>query len=154
MVATRSSDNDVTVELDVGDLVHLTLEDGRRNLFWKKEYFPHASWAMEKQESCQRPANPDATLINTGISLATAIAPDPTGAPGPFSIAIACPAAGTFTVSGTSELARSVVLEWTTSLASPIRWAPLQSNTVPAGPFSFTTAQATHAGAFFRFRSQ
>ena len=75
------ADNDVTVKLDMGDLVKLTLEDGRRNLFWGKGCFPHASWAIEqKPEICQRPAQPDTSLINTGVSLSTAIAPITWGA--------------------------------------------------------------------------
>ncbi|MHC1766338.1 MAG: hypothetical protein AB9869_18905 [Verrucomicrobiia bacterium] len=148
------ADNDVTVKLDVGDLVQLTVEDGRRNLFWKKVCFPNASWAMEKNEDCQRPGNPDATLINTGVSLSTSIAPDPTGPPAPLSIGIARPVAGALTVSGTTELPRSVVLQRAARLAPPITWEPLRTNTVPAGPFSFTIQEATDPAAFFRVRAQ
>jgi hypothetical protein len=148
------ADNDVTVELDWGDLVQLTVEDGRRNLFWKKVCFPNASWAMEKNETCQRTAEPDATLINTGVSLSTAIAPDPTGPPAPLLIRIARPAAGALTVNGTTELPRSLVLQRAARLAPPITWEPLRTNTVPPGPFSFTLPEATDAAAFFRVRAQ
>jgi hypothetical protein len=148
------ADNDVTVKLDVGDLVQLTVEDGRRNLFWKKERFPNASWAMEKNETCQRPADPDPTLINTGVSLSTGIAPDPTGPPAPLSIVIARPAAGALTVSGTTERPLSLLLQRTARLAPPITWEPLCTNTVPAGPFSFTLPESTDPAAFFRVRTE
>lgn len=146
------ADNDVTVKLDVGDLVQLTLEDGRRNLFWKKECFPLASWALEKKETCQRPANPDATLINTGVSLSTSIAPDPAGPATPLSIEIARPVPGALIVSGTAQAACGLVLERTASLASPIAWTPLCTNNVLAGPFIFTISEAANAAAFFRLR--
>ena len=138
----------------MGDLVQLTLEDGRRNLFWEKECLPHASWAMEKPEACQRPADPDASLMNTGLSLSTGIAPDPTGPPAPLSIGIARPVASALTVRGTAQSARNLVLERATSLASPITWKPLCTNSILAGPFSLTIPEATNAAAFFRVRSQ
>ena len=148
------ADNDVTVKLDVGDLVQLTLEDGRRNLFWKKEYFPNASWAMEKTEACQRPGDPDSTLINTGVSLSTTITPDNIGAPAALSISIARPGLGSMTVSGNTELARTLVLERTTRLTPPIGWEPVFSNSVPAGPFSFNVTEVSNDAAFFRVHSQ
>lgn len=149
------ADNDLTVKLDAGDLVKMTLENGRRILFLGKDHYPLDPWAHEyKPIACQVPGNSDGSLLNTGVSLSTAIAPDPTGAPGPFSIVIAGPVAGTFTVSGTTELARSLILERAASLASPITWKPLRTNSVLAGPFSFTISEATETAAFFRLRGQ
>lgn len=133
----------------------MTLEDGRRNLFWAKEDEKLAEWAVEKVSiACQLPGNPDATLINTGVKLSSAIPPDPTGDAGPFPIMIVRPAAGPVTISGTAEMPLSLVLESAGSLASPITWQPLQSNSVPAGPFSFTISGATNVAGFFRIRSQ
>lgn len=149
------ADNDLTVKLDVGDLLKMTLENGRRNLFLGKDHYPLDTWAYEYTPiACQLPGNSDASLINTGISLSTTIAPDPIGAPGRFPIAIARPDAGTLAISGTTESARSLVLERAACLASPIQWEPMRTNTVPAGPFSFTIPEATDAACFFRVRTQ
>lgn len=149
------ADNDLTVKLDAGDLLNMTLESGRRNLFLGKDHFPLDTWAYEyKPTACQLPGNSDASLINTGVSLSTAIAPDPTGPPGTFSIAIARPDAGTFAISGTTESACNLVLERAASLASPLIWNPLRTNSVPAGRFSFTIPEGIDSAAFFRLRSQ
>lgn len=149
------ADNTLHLLTDTGEELSMTLEDGRRNLFWGKEPQPLGSWALEQTPiACQLSGNPDPSLINTGVSLPTAIPPDLTGEAGPVSIMIAGLAPGAVTVSGVTEFARSLVLEAATSLAPPVHWQPLQSNSVPAGPFSFTIAKGASTVAFFRVRSQ
>lgn len=149
------ADNGLTLQLDAGDLVKMTLENGRRSLFWGKEYYPLVLWATEQKPiACQVPGNSDASLMNTGLSLSTGIAADPVGAPGPLTLAIAVAEFGSIALSGTTELARSLVLESAVSLAPPIRWETLRTNSVPAGPFSFTISWATNTAAFFRVRGR
>jgi hypothetical protein len=71
------ADNVVALETDLGEHAELTLENGRRNLFWGKDYQVLSEWAAERQpEPCQLPATPNPTLMNTGVSLATSIEPD------------------------------------------------------------------------------
>jgi hypothetical protein len=73
------ADNALFLQSDAGELAEMTLEDGRRHLFWGKDYQILLEWATEQQPiPCEPPANPDPTLMNTGISLSTAIEPDPT----------------------------------------------------------------------------
>jgi hypothetical protein len=149
------ADNDVALILDVGDLEKLTLEDGRRSLFWGKEYYPNMAWVIEQKPLlCQMPGNSDASLLNTGLSLSTGIAPDPIGGQHPLTLTISGPGpvAGAFSVTGATETAASLVLERSASLAPPIVWEALRTNTVPAGPFSFPISETTKAAAFFRVR--
>lgn len=149
------ADNNLTVKFDEGDLLNMTLEDGRRNLFRGKDHYPLDTWAYEyKPIACQLPVDANASLMNTGVSLATTITPDPTGTLEPFPISIAAPVNGTLTVSGTTGSDCSLVLERALSLASPAAWQPLCTNSVPAGDFSFTIPEVTGAAAFFRVRSQ
>jgi hypothetical protein len=76
----RYADNGVFIETDRGEQLAMTLEDGRRHLFWDKDYMILSEWAAEqKPVPCQLPADPDPSLMNTGISLATTIAPDEIG---------------------------------------------------------------------------
>jgi hypothetical protein len=73
------ADNALFVETDSGELVELTLENGRRHLFWNKDYQILLEWATEQQPiPCQLPSNADPKLVNTGIALSTAIEPDVT----------------------------------------------------------------------------
>ncbi|HYG35820.1 MAG TPA: hypothetical protein VEC99_13600, partial [Clostridia bacterium] len=149
------ADNTLSLVTDLGEKLDMTLEDGRRNLFWGKEDQALGEWALEQVPiACQLPGNSDASLINTGVSLSTAIPPDPTGDAGPITLMIARPVAGSITISGTTELDLSLVLERAESLAPPISWQPWQSNSVPAGPFSFTISAATNTAAFFRVHCQ
>lgn len=149
------ADNNVTVKLDVGDVVPMTLENGRRVLFSQKTTYPLDAWAAEHEPiACQVPGNADASLINTGVSLTTAIAPDPVGAAAPFAITIARPAGGTLTLGGTIDSARTLVLECAGSLTAPCRWNPMNTNCVPAGAFSFTIPEATESATFFRVRAE
>jgi hypothetical protein len=72
------ADNAVFIETDAGERIATTLEDGRRMLFWNKDYQILSEWAAEqKPVPCQAPADADRSLMNTGVSLATNIAPDP-----------------------------------------------------------------------------
>jgi hypothetical protein len=74
------ADNGLFIESDSGERIEMTLEDGRRTLFWNKDYQLLSEWAAEqKPVPCQPPARPDASLMNTGVSLATNIAPDEIG---------------------------------------------------------------------------
>lgn len=58
---------------------------------------------------------------------------------------------GAFSISGNTEVSGSLVTEKTTSLAPPpVSWTPIQTNVVPAGPFSFTIPFVTNICAFFR----
>jgi hypothetical protein len=70
------ADNRVLLQTDAGEQAELTLEDGRRNLFWAKDYQILSEWASEHQaEPCQ-PAEPaDPSLVNTGLSLTSSVPP-------------------------------------------------------------------------------
>ena len=71
------ADNALFIETDLGEQTEMTLEDGRRNLFWNKDFQILSEWAAERKPiPCQPPANPDASLMNTGVSLSTNIKPD------------------------------------------------------------------------------
>ena len=75
------ADNGVFIETDSGERIAATLEDGRRTLFWNKDYQILSEWASEqKPVPCQAPARPDSSLMNTGIALSTNIPPDDVGA--------------------------------------------------------------------------
>lgn len=71
------ADNGLFIESDSGEKIAMTLEDGRRTLFWNKDYQILSEWAAEqKPVPCQSPARPDPSLMNTGVSLSTNAAPD------------------------------------------------------------------------------
>lgn len=149
------ADNSLFIETDLGEQTEMTLEDGRRHLFWGKDYQIQSEWASEqKPVPCEFPPNPDASLINTGVSLATNIKPDEIGEARPISITLRGPVAGNFTISGTNAVAGSVVIEATSSLNPPITWQPVQTNTAPAGPFNFLVPQGPGRSAYFRLRAQ
>jgi hypothetical protein len=70
------ADNALFIETDLGEQIEMTLEDGRRHLFLAKDFQILSEWAAEqKPVPCQRPVSPDPRLMNTGVSLSTAIAP-------------------------------------------------------------------------------
>ena len=74
----RYADNNVFITTDLGEQMAMTLEDGRRNLFWNKDYQILSEWASERKPvPCQASAKPDLRLMNNGISLSTGIPPDP-----------------------------------------------------------------------------
>jgi hypothetical protein len=70
----------LVIESDLGERTEMTLEDGRRHLFGDKDAQLLSEWAAEQKTiPCQPPANADTSLINTGISLSSAIKPDEIG---------------------------------------------------------------------------
>ena len=74
------ADNALFIETDLGEQTEMTLEDGRRYLFWNKDFQTLSEWAAERKPiPCQAPASPDASLMNTGVSLSTNIKPDDIG---------------------------------------------------------------------------
>jgi hypothetical protein len=73
------ADNALFIETDPGEQAEMTLEDGRRNLFWTKDFQVLSDWAAEQQPvPCESPADTDASLMNSPLSLSTTIEPDPT----------------------------------------------------------------------------
>lgn len=147
------ADNTVFLETDLGEALEMTLEDGRRHLFWGKDYMILSEWAAEqKPVLCELPGAPDASLINTGVTLATNIEPDEVGDTPALRLRLTGPSSGTFTLSGTTEAATRLVTEGTPSLVAPVVWRPLQTNNVPGGPFSFAVPQGPDAAAYFRVR--
>jgi hypothetical protein len=74
------ADNALFVETDTGEQIEMTLEDGRRTLFWAKDSQLLSDWAAEQRPTpCTDPTNPDPSLMNTGISLRSSLAPDAIG---------------------------------------------------------------------------
>jgi hypothetical protein len=71
------ADNALVLESDVGERANMTLEDGRRCLFWNKDPQLLSEWAAEwKPIPCRPPTSSDSSLLNTGVSLTTRIKPD------------------------------------------------------------------------------
>lgn len=53
--------------------------NGRRHLFWVKNYQILSEWASEQRPiPCEGPVSVDLRLMNTGVSLSTTIPPDDT----------------------------------------------------------------------------
>jgi hypothetical protein len=150
------ADNVLFMETDLGEQIEMTLEDGRRNLFWGKDYLILSDWASEQKPiPCELPDMPDPSLMNTGVPLSTDIAPDSTQGSRPVLFSLAGPVDGKFTISGTVEAASTLVTERTSSLDSPIEWQALQTNNVPSGPFGFQIPHdPTVPAAFFRVRAE
>lgn len=153
-VLHRYADNSLFIETDPGEQMEMTLENGRRNLFWGKEYMLLSDWAAEQQSiPCELPENPDRSLMNTGVSLTTSIAPDIGGAP-PVLVSLSGPVDGRFTVNGASESPATLVTERATGLKPPVMWESVQTNTVSGGPFTYSIAQGSSPAEFFRVRVQ
>lgn len=149
----RYADNGVRIETDLGERLELTLEDGRRHLFWEKDYLILSEWAAEQTPvPCALPANPDPNLMNTGVSLATSIPPDEIGRLEPMPITLTRTVSGDLTINGTASRAANLVIEGTTSLAHPLVWQALQTNNVAAGPFRLVIPHLSNTAAFFRVR--
>lgn len=149
------ADNAVVIESDAGEATELTLEDGRRHLFWGKDYQILSEWAAEQQPvPCEPPNDADPSLMNTGVSLSTSIPPDEIRDVRPVLFTLSGPVAGAFTLSGATDGPGTVITERTTSLAAPIIWQPVQTNSVPGGPFSFQVLQGTDRMGFFRLRGE
>jgi hypothetical protein len=133
----------------------LTLEDGRRHLFWGKDRAVLDEWAAEEPPTpCQPPVEFDPNLMNTGVSLQTTVAPDDITEPGPLRFSLARLVAGTLTIQGTNSGSATLVTEHATSLTSPVSWQPLQTNAVSGGPFNFTILASTNVQAYYRLRRQ
>ena len=149
------ADNSVFLETDLGEQTELTLEDGRRHLFWNKDYEILSLWAAEQKPiPCPMPGNADARLINVRVSLSTTIPPDEIPDSQSMQVKLSRGAAGNFTLSGAALGAGPLVLEGTANLAPPVVWQPLQTNSVAAGPFNIAIPQGTNAAAYFRVRAQ
>jgi hypothetical protein len=74
----RYADNALFIETDTGEQTAMTLENGRRHLFWGKNFQILSEWASEQRPvPCQGPVSADWRLLNTGLSLSTTIPPDP-----------------------------------------------------------------------------
>lgn len=148
------ADNELFIQTDLGEESEMTLEDGRRNLFWGKDYQILSEWAAERKSiPCQAAANADPSLMNTGIALSTQIKPD-LGESATVPVRISGPVSGKLLISGTSESAATLVTERATAIVPPVVWQQVQTNDVPAGPFSFLVPQGTDASAFFRVRQK
>lgn len=114
-----------------------------------------AEWAAEKPAAaCQVSAEFNPELMNTGVSLRTAIAPDTADGEGPIRFTLTGPVAGQFTVSGTSPEAANLVTEFASIITLSTEWKALQTNTVSAGPYSFTLPRLRSHQAYFRLRRQ
>jgi hypothetical protein len=146
------ADNSLHIETDADEQLELTLEDGRRHLFWGKDRAVLDEWAAEQQPiPCQPPANFDPSLMNTGVSLQTTVAPDDLTEAIRF---MARTVAGNLTIQGTNPGSATLVTEHATSLTSPVRWEALQTNAVPGGPFNFTILASTNVQEYYRLRQQ
>lgn len=149
------ADNALHIETDLGETMDMTLEDGRRHLFWGKDYMLQSEWATEqKPVPCQLPDGADGSLMNTGISLSTPIAPDEIADPQQLRLQISGPNAGNFTISGTTGSDSTLILERATSASQTVVWESVQTNTVSAGPFNFVVPQGSSPAAFFRVRAR
>jgi hypothetical protein len=128
----------------------MTLEDGRRHLFWDKDYQLQWEWASEqKTVPCELPATSDPSLINFAVSLSTTIPPDPIGDARP-TLSIARSTNGSFTITGESQTGGALMVEVALNLTEPITWTPVQTNTVAAGAFDFSIAPGEVQNAYFR----
>jgi hypothetical protein len=75
-VLHRYADNVMVVQTDLGELIEMTLEDGRRHLFWGKDFQVLSEWAAEQTPiACEASPLANPTLMNTGVSLSTTIPP-------------------------------------------------------------------------------
>jgi hypothetical protein len=147
------ADNALFIETDLGEQSEMTLEDGRRHLFWNKDYQTLSEWAAERKPvPCQLPGSPDASLINTGVSLSTTIQPDNIGNSPALRFNLTGPVGGGFTVGGTIDAAATLITERATSLTPPMVWEAVQTNSVASGVFSFVIPQGASPAAYFRLR--
>ncbi|MHC1763222.1 MAG: hypothetical protein AB9869_02795 [Verrucomicrobiia bacterium] len=149
------ADNALFIDSDLGEQMDMTLEDGRRNLFLEKDYQILSEWAAERKPvPCELPGDSNPSLVNVAVSLSTTIPPDTTGSERPIQFRLSGPVAGNFILSGTLESAGNLVIEQALSLTPPVAWQAVQTNTLPAGPFSLQIGQGTNAMSFFRLGTQ
>lgn len=149
------ADNSLFLQSDLGEQIEFTLEDGRRNLFWGKDYQLLSTWAAEQKSiPCQIPAGGDASLYNSAVSLSTQIPPDEIREGRLILFNLSGPVSGHFTISGNSDTSGTLVIERATSLTAPISWQAVQTNDVTAGPFSFQIPHGTNPFGYFRVRAE
>lgn len=149
------ADNSLFIESDTGERVEMTLEDGRRHLFWGKDYQILSSWASEqKPVPCELPPNPDPSLANAGLSLSSNIAPDPTEEARPVLIGVTLSAQRNLSIQGNTEAAGEFVLEGKPSLAESEVWTALSTNAIPAGAFEISVTPGATPAQFFRLRTK
>lgn len=147
------ADNALFIDTDLGEQMDMTLEDGRRNLFLEKDYQILSEWASERKPvPCELPGTSNPALVNVAVSLSTTIPPDSVGNERPVQFRLSSPVAGNFILTGTLESAGTLVVEQAANLTPPVVWKAVQTNTLPAGPFSLQAGQGTSAMGFFRLR--
>jgi len=118
------ADNVVRIQSDLGEEAELTLEDGRRHLFWDKDHMLLSEWATEQEViPCEPAAGSNPTLMNTGLALMTSIEPDEIPEPGTFILQLHLTGAGGFSLSGTAPVAGDLVIEGAASLGSTAEWS-------------------------------
>ncbi|MBL9134510.1 MAG: hypothetical protein JNK85_01515 [Verrucomicrobiales bacterium] len=148
------ADNDVFIETDSGEQVAMTLEDGRRHLFWEKDYQLHSEWASEqKPVPCQPSLPTHPNLMNTGVTLSTTIPPDAIGDVPPLLLGLSRTAQGNLVLSGTTDVAATLVIESATNLVAPVDWTPQQTNAVNAGRFEVPIVNRSVPASYFRVRA-
>ena len=150
----RYADNGVELDLDRGESASMTLEDGRRHLFWGKDYQIQSEWATEqKPVPCTPPTTGDSSLLNTGLSLTSNLPPGPIGDEQPTLLGIVSLSATEFGLRGTVASAGTIIVESASQLASSAPWHALQTNNVPQGAFTLRIPKTNGAAtAFFRLR--
>lgn len=149
----RYADNTVTLETDGGESMEMTLEDGRRHLFWSKDYQILSEWAAEQKPiPCQLPEVTHPDLLNTGLALTTRLPPDDIGEPQPIALEMSMSQDGQLTLKGTIHVADTVVLEKRHDLSATSTWVALQTNQLSAGEFTLPVQRGTNTAAFFRIR--
>lgn len=152
-VLHRYADNVVRLDSDLGEVAELTLEDGRRHLFWDRDYQLLSEWAAEqKPVPCTRPDFTEARLLNTGVTLSTGISPDPFDDEPPVLVALVRDSATELTVRGRNPAAGKVMVEQTASMEASAVWSAVSSHDLPAGPFAVKVSVKEVGAAFFRLR--
>ncbi len=147
------ADNTLEIETDAGEGAAMTLEDGRRQLFWEKDPLLLGEWASEQRpEPCSSPAGADPGLMNTGVALTTRLAPDEIPEADPVLLGIARSSSGELELHGTTGEAGWVVIDRARSLSEPVAWVPWRTNPVPAGPFTVTLPRDTDSFGILRLR--
>ncbi len=152
-VLHRYADNVLRIETDLGETLEMTLEDGRRHLFWGRDRAVVDEWAAEDQPAlCLPPADIDPRLMNTGLSLQTSIAPDDFTEP--VRLTLLRSQTGDLTMEGSAKTSANLVTQHAVNLVAPVVWQPLQTNAVLVGPFRFVVPAAGNGQGYYRLRQQ
>lgn len=147
------ADEVVRLAMDSGETAELTLEDGRRHLFWEKDFMLLSEWATEQKPiPCDAPPNVDAGLMNTGVALATGIPADPLSDDVPVLLGIGITPSGDFLLRGKVEVPTEVVVDRSTRIVPPIDWRPAQTNAVGGGTFEVFVTGGGEPASYFRLR--